>query len=115
MMRHCRVNHCDKWATQAQDVDGEGGCVCRWGQGKEYAGTLKFPLNFIVNLKSEVKVAQPCLTLCEPMDCSLPGSSVHGILQVRLLEWVASPFSRESSQPKDRTQVSHIAGRFSTA
>ena len=61
-MRHCRVNHCDKWATQAQDVDGEGGCVCRWGQGKEYAGTLKFPLNFIVNLKSEVKVlSRVCL------------------------------------------------------
>ena len=44
-------------------------------------------------------VAQSCPTLCDPMDCSLPGSSVHGILQARILEWVAFPFSRESSQP----------------
>jgi len=43
------------------------------------------------------------------MDCSLPGSSVHGILQERILEWVAISFSREPSQPRDRTQVSHIA------
>ena len=46
---------------------------------------------------------------------SLPGSSVHGILQIRILEWVASPFSRGSSHPRDRTQVSCIAGRFFTA
>ena len=60
-------------------------------------------------LKSEV--AQPCPTLCDPMDCSPPGSSVHGILQARILEWVAISFSRGSSQPRDQTQVSHIAGR----
>ena len=47
-----------------------------------------------------------------PMDCSLPGSSVHGILQARILEWVAVPFSRGSSQPRDPTQVSRIAGGF---
>ena len=47
--------------------------------------------------------------LCDPMDYT-----VHGILQARILEWVALPFSRESSQPRDRTQVSHIAGRFFT-
>jgi len=46
------------------------------------------------------------------MDCSLSGSSVHGILQVRILEWVAVPFSRGSSQPRDQTQVSCIAGGF---
>ena len=45
-------------------------------------------------------VAQLCLTLHDPMDCSLPGSSVHGILQDRILEWVATPFSRESSQSR---------------
>ena len=45
-------------------------------------------------------VAQLCLTLCGPMDCSLPGSSVHGILQARILEWVAIPFSRASSWPR---------------
>ena len=48
------------------------------------------------------------------MDCSLPGSSVHEILQVRILEWVAIPFSRGSYQPRDRTWVSHIAGGFFT-
>ena len=47
----------------------------------------------------------------QPMDCSLPGSSVHGIFQARVLEWVAISFSRGSSQLRDRTQVSHIAGR----
>ena len=57
-------------------------------------------------------VAQSRLTILDSMDCSLPDSSVHGILQARILEWVAMPFSRESSQPGDRTQVSHIAGRF---
>ena len=58
--------------------------------------------------------AQPCPTLCHPMACSPPGSSVHGILQARILEWVAMPSSRGSSQPRDRNQVSHIAGGFFT-
>ena len=61
-----------------------------------------------------VLVAQSCLTLCNPMDCSPPGSSVHGILQARILELVAISLSRGSSQPKDQTQVSCIAGRFYT-
>ena len=60
------------------------------------------------------KFAQLCLTFCDPMDCSLPGSSVHGILQARIREWVAVPFSRGSSQPRDQTHVSCIAGRFFT-
>ena len=50
----------------------------------------------------------------DPIDCSLPGSSVYGILQVRILEWVAIPFSRGCSQPRDWTQVSCTAGRFFT-
>ena len=49
---------------------------------------------------SQVLVSQLCLTLCDPMDCSQPGSSVHGISQGRILEWVAISFSRESSQPR---------------
>ena len=49
----------------------------------------------------KVKAAQSCPTLCNPLDCSLPGSSVHGILQARILEWVTIPFSRGSSQPRD--------------
>ena len=65
-------------------------------------------------MKHVVLVIQSYLTLCDPMDCSPPGSSVHRILQARILEWVAIPFSRGSSQPRDRTQVSCIAGRFFT-
>ena len=57
-------------------------------------------------------VTQSCPTLCNPMDCSLPGSSVHGIFQARMLEWIAIPFSRGSSQPRDWTQITYIAGRF---
>ena len=59
----------------------------------------------------KVKVAQLCLTLCYPMDCSLQGFSVHGIFQARVLEWVAIPFSRGSSWPRDWTWVSCIVGR----
>ena len=63
---------------------------------------------------SEVLVIQLCLTLCIPMNCSLPGSSTHGILQARILEWVAIPFSRGSSCSRDQTPVYCIAGRFFT-
>jgi len=59
----------------------------------------------------ESAVAQLCPTLCDPMDCSPPGSSVHGILQARIVEWVAISFSRGSSRLRDRTHVSRIAGR----
>ena len=61
-------------------------------------------------LPLKVKVSQLCSTLCDPMD-----STVHGILQARILEWVAFPFSGGSSQLRDWTQVSHIAGRFFTS
>ena len=61
-------------------------------------------------VSSVVLVAQSYPTLCNPMDCSLPGSSVHGILQARILEWIAIPLSRGSSQPRDWTCVSYIAG-----
>ena len=59
--------------------------------------------------KVKAKVAQLCLTLCDPMDCT-----VLGILQARILEWVAVAFSRGSSQPRDWTQVSRTSGRFFT-
>ena len=60
------------------------------------------------NGEVKVLVAQSCPALCDPMDCNPPGSSVHGILQARILEWVAIPFSR------DPMQVSCIEGRFFT-
>ena len=65
----------------------------------------------VVQLKN-VKSLSGILTLCDPMDCSPPGSSVHGIFQARILEGVAISFSRGSSQPRDRTQVSGIVGRL---
>ena len=63
---------------------------------------------------NKVKVTQSCPTLCDLMDCSPLGSSVHGILQARILKWVAIPVSRGSSRPRNWTQVSCIAGRFFT-
>ena len=75
--------------------------------------------SLLLIMKVKVKVAQLCLTLCDPMDCGLPGSSVHGILQARILDCVAVPFSRGSFQPRDGTQVtlvvSCVAGRFFTS
>ena len=59
-------------------------------------------------------VAQLCLTLCDPKDCSLSGSSAHGILQARILAWATIPSSRGSSQPRYQTQVSCIVGKFFT-
>ena len=67
---------------------------------------------FCINREKESEVTQPCPTLCKPMDCSLPGSSVHRIFQSRVLEWVAVSFSRASSWPRDWTWLSHIAGRY---
>ena len=61
-------------------------------------------------MKVNVKVAQSCPTVCDPMDYT-----VHGIFQARILEWVAFPFSRGWSQPRDQTQVSDIAGGFFTS
>ena len=64
------------------------------------------------NIVKESEVTQSCPTLCDPMDCCLPGSSVHGIVQARILEWVAISFSKGSSQPRAQTWVSHIASRL---
>ena len=71
------------------------------------------PLQATPNGKNSMRVlvAQSCLTLCDPTDCS---PSVHGILQARILEWAVIPFSRGSSQPRDRTLVSCTASRFFT-
>ena len=82
---------------------------------------LSFPLNALVFLACLcvcvcvcVLLAQLCLPLHNPTDCSPSGFSVHGILQARILEWVAISFSRGSSWPRDWTLVSCIAGRFFT-
>ena len=64
---------------------------------------------FFWEVKVKVLVTQLCRTLCNPMDCSLPGFSIHVIFQARILEWVAISFFRGSSQPKDQTRISSIA------
>ena len=72
--------------------------LTRW----TFAGKV---MSLLLNMLSRLfmcEVAQSCLTLCDPMDCSLPGSSLHGILQARVLEWVAISFSMGSSQPRDQ-------------
>ena len=76
-------------------------------QHKEY--TAKYGMK-----RKRKLVAQSCLTLCDPMNYSPSGTSVHGILQARILEWVAIPFSKGFSQSRDWTQVSCTAGRFFT-
>ena len=77
---------------------------------KKYLYIVHMPFFSPLYKVMKVKVAQSCLTLCDPTDYT-----AHEILHTRILEWVAIPFSRGSSQPRDRTQVSHIAGGFFTS
>ena len=79
-------------------------------KGEKLGSRPTLPLTICDFLAWKVKVAQSCPTLCDPMDYT-----THGILQARILEWVAFPFSRGSSQPRDQTQVSRIAGGFFTS
>ena len=69
-------------------------------------------VNGVLKTQVHAKSLQLCPTLCDPVNCSPLGSAVHGIVQARKLEWTAIPSSRGSSQPKDQTQVSCIAGRL---
>ena len=83
------------------------------GVAKNWTGFSNWTKNNDQRICTGISVlvsAQSCLTLCDPMDCSLPGFSVHEIFQARVLEWVAISFSRGSSWPRDWTQVSCIAG-----
>ena len=85
---------------------------CDW---KQRCKMFLFANTMIVYVENpESEVTQSCPTLCDPVDCSLLGSSVHGVFQARVLEWVAISFSRGSSRPRDLTRVSHIAGRHFT-
>ena len=78
-----------------------------------YSASLYYASHILIFIV-KVKGTQWCPALCDPMDHSPPGSSVHGILQARILEWGALPFSRGSSQLRDGSQVSRITGRFFT-
>ena len=68
----------------------------------------------LIACSSSSSVTHSVVSLCDPTNCSLSGSCIHGILQARILEWIVVPFSRGSSWSRDRTQVSCIAGRFFT-
>ena len=84
-----------------------------WFSRQEYWSGLPFP-SPVHEMKSEREFSQSCPTLRDPMDCSPPGSSIHGIFQARVLEWIAISFSRGFSQPRNWTRVSRIAGRCFT-
>ena len=91
----------------SSDTIVKGCAVCAVSEGSSWSNREMTPW-------SEVKwsgVAQSCPTLCNPMDCSPAGSSIHGIFQARVLDWVAISFPRGSSWPRDQTLVSRIAGR----
>ena len=90
-----------------EECSGGGNNTCRL---RILQGTQAF--NLIGHMCVHAKSFQLCSILCNPMDHSLPGSSVYGILQARIPEWVAIPFSRESSKPRDQTRVSCIADKF---
>ena len=88
-------------------------CVCEIKHGIHYLVSAE-PDKALGNKTVEVLFAQVCPTLCNHLDGSLLGSSVRGLLQANILEWVAILFSRRSSRCEDQTQVSHIVGRFCT-
>ena len=89
---------------------------CQWTQLQPHSLLSYFLFPIIPDFQSQKEITMLCHTYCitDPMDCRLPGSSVHGILQASRLEWVVIPFSRGSSQPRDGTWVSCIAGGFFT-
>ena len=80
-----------------------------------YVCSILINANSLINQVAAVKSLQSCPTLCDPIDGSPSGSAVPRILQARTLEWVAIPFSRGSTQPRDQTLVSHTAGGFFTS
>ena len=93
-----KLSNCEEWRRSASSSQSSHDkCICL----------------LCYSIHGTSLVAKSCLT-CESMDCSLPGSSVHGIHQERILEWVAISFSRGSSWPRNLTQVSCIAGKFFT-
>ena len=106
------------WGRKELDMTGHSTVVYTgWTQaGNSPESQRKHPMQsgymsmYFLSYYGKVLVAQSCSTLCDPTDCRPKGSSVYEILQARILEWVATPFSRASSQPRDWTRVSCIAG-----
>ena len=96
-------------APVKQDMEENHWIFWDWTSPNSSRNPLKMSSNYCCR-----SVAQLCPTLCSLKDCNLPGSSVYGFLQARILEWVAISFYRGSSQPRNQTQVSCIVGRFFT-
>ena len=104
-----------KWVTEVNQVDGWLQNYWWWAYYSVYrSSNIRYTWNNVINQRwGEVLAAQSCPTLCNPMNCSPPGSSVHRALQARILEWVAMS-SRGSSRPRDQTWVSCTAGSLFT-
>ena len=118
---HCRAS-CTSDASQLQVTTYQGAqfherCAFNISHCDYELGCYSFSISvsfYVLRLCYWSEVAQSCPTLCDPMDCSRPGSSVHVIFQAWILEWVAISFSRRSSWPRDLTWVSHIVVRCFT-
>ena len=93
-----------KWSGEDRVLGYQRMCSLKKAPADTLEEALPTPI-----LKVKVWVTSSCLTLCDPMDCSPPGSSVHGILQARILEWVVISSSRGSSQPRNWTWVSYVS------
>ena len=106
-----RAVHLPRSGTEPASPSMAGRCLTTEPSGKP---SLFYSTFWAVFAESQLSVAKSCHQIfCDPIDCSPPGSSVHGISQARVLEWVAIPFSRGFSQPRDGTLISCIADRFS--
>ena len=90
------------------------GSAVAWILGCETTDTVELSIRETLDTEKGSEIAQSCLTLCNPTDCSLPSFSIHGIFQARILKWVVISLSRGSSWPRDWTWVSSIAGRCFT-
>ena len=108
---HWEVKHISPWDVDFTYWFPYKVCSMERGGKKSNSALEKSDKHYLSQV-IKVLVAQSCLTLCDPVGCSSPGSSVHGISQARILEWVAIPFSRGSSWPRYQTLVSCIPGRF---
>ena len=111
---HCRFSHQEIESILYSVNLGATLGLAQWCaslEPKTQGALIISALSYWALLPCGSEVAQSCVTLCNPMDCSLTGSSICGIFQARVLKWVASSTSRGSSWPGDRTQVSCIAGR----
>ena len=91
--------------------DSNGGWGCVWILVYMDLSYYWLHLGLMLCMKVKVKLLSRVRLFCDPLDCSLPGFSVHGILQARILEWVTISFSRGSSWPRDQPRVFHIGGR----